>query len=640
MKLAFESLTLDGTSRTIGFTAGLNIILGPISTGKTSVLRLCRILLGSSIPDLPPEVLLVPGILGHQIVGRSSVSVYRTLSKSPTAPVDVSTPEAILRLPVTYGNHYGQAQTYGRWLLGNLGLPALELPSAPTKPDSDPTLVSINDYLNYCDLPKEEIRSQVFGHRMPFKDIKRRYVFEILYGQYSAHVVKLQDELRGVRRDLNSCELDVSALQRLLSGTPWESRAALEHELDEARKEQARLELQTKEEAAAVPPSVRTLQQAVIGLDVELARGRENLDREREAIRSLDGLTTQLRSQIGKLTRAIVAGEFLGAIDFVVCPRCGADVDAHRVRGTECYLCLQPPKQSYARADLIAEEARVGQQLSETQGLIEQRSLRLKNAEIATSKLKDQREDTSRELNFAMQAYVSDSAEVIQRVASERSRVRETIARLEDYLRLYQKISLSQVQLEALRRRAEDLTNAIEAEMVRREDVEERIEVLEAEMTGVLRQLRLPGFLGDEIVGTIDRLTYLPRLNGRSFDSLISDGLSVELNVAHAVAHQRTALKLGLALPNLLLVDGLSGAFGVQGFDPQRIGALYDCLAQLSEEFPSEIQVVAADNRVPDSMRSYVRLELSENDRLIPLEDLGRLRIASQGDSTKDTRDI
>jgi hypothetical protein len=47
VKLQFNSVALVGTSRTVEFTPGLNVLEGPISTGKTSLMRLLAIVLGA-----------------------------------------------------------------------------------------------------------------------------------------------------------------------------------------------------------------------------------------------------------------------------------------------------------------------------------------------------------------------------------------------------------------------------------------------------------------------------------------------------------------------------------------------------------------------------------------------------------------
>ena len=110
--------------------------------------------------------------------------------------------------------------------------------------------------------------------------------------------------------------------------------------------------------------------------------------------------------------------------------------------------------------------------------------------------------------------------------------------------------------------------------------------------------------------------------HGRRFDDLSSPGLATIVNVAYALAHQRTSIDLGLGLPNILLIDGLSEHLGEVGFDPERLEAVYKSLIDFSERKINMLQVIVVDNEVPSLVDNYIRLRLSETDRLIPAENL------------------
>src|SRR5205823_6088800 len=106
-----------------------------------------------------------------------------------------------------------------------------------------------NDYFLYCDLPQDEIDSAVFGHQHPFKNIKRRYVFEILYGLYSAETAELQERLRDVFIRLRQLQTQSVAVSQFLADTPWENRARLEETLVTSRERLAALESEIEQTA-------------------------------------------------------------------------------------------------------------------------------------------------------------------------------------------------------------------------------------------------------------------------------------------------------------------------------------------------------------------------------------------------------
>lgn len=206
-----------------------------------------------------------------------------------------------------------------------------------------------------------------------------------------------------------------------------------------------------------------------------------------------------------------------------------------------------------------------------------------------------------------------------------RARATAEIQSCTDSLELYERRDAAGQQKQSLENEESELEAKIEIALASRSDVETRIVALEERFTSILRSLSLPGFL-EQPVGHIDRSNYLPSVNNRPFDTLQSEGLSIEVNVAHALAHHTTAIELDLPLPNILFVDGVSGAFGEEGKDPERISAIYDQLSEAAKNSKEELQIIVSDTFVPEEMRSYVKLELSESERLIPQDDLQRLQ--------------
>ena len=57
---------------------------------------------------------------------------------------------------------------------------------------------------------------------------------------------------------------------------------------------------------------------------------------------------------------------------------------------------------------------------------------------------------------------------------------------------------------------------------------------------------------------------------------------------------------------------------GQEGLDPERVRAIYEYLIETSGEIGDALQMIVVDNEVPAVARPFVRLELSDSDRLIP----------------------
>src|SRR5574341_513478 len=150
MRLRVETIRLLGTERDFEFLPGLNIIVGSIATGKTTLQRCIRGLLGSGLQNFSQETRkTITDLAGRLLIGDQKYDVVRPFVTTRTALVSIAGENEFHRLPVMQAPP-NESLTYGNWLLQKLELPVLEVPSAPTQAESAPSPVTINDYLMYC----------------------------------------------------------------------------------------------------------------------------------------------------------------------------------------------------------------------------------------------------------------------------------------------------------------------------------------------------------------------------------------------------------------------------------------------------------------------------------------------------------
>lgn len=281
-------------------------------------MQLLSILLGSPVTSVNPEVdSSVTSLAGELQIGESSFSVVRRLVQTDTAIVQVAGYGVAQSLPASRPTKQEEL-TFGRWLLRELGLPDLRVPEAPTRPEeSGTTPVSIADYISYCRLRQDEIDVDVLGSSKPFRDIKRRYVFRILFGSYDAETAQLQQALRGLETELRGLQQAETSFSRFLVGTALENRAALETQLasakeriDETLAEQRRLAAQARSS-----PPVAMLITRIEDADRQLGQLESEMKAELVSAEELAEFINQLETQSARLTRAVVAGGLLHDFD-------------------------------------------------------------------------------------------------------------------------------------------------------------------------------------------------------------------------------------------------------------------------------------------------------------------------------------
>ena len=615
MRVQVNEITLVGADRTVSFEPGLNIVTGPIASGKTTLMRYLRFLLGGPLGQPPVEARAnVTAVSASVELGDESFSIVRPAVSTASARVEVAGRDQAWRLPATSA---ADGQTYVNWLLRQLDLPRIDVPSAPTKPDSDTTPVSINDYFLYSYLHQDELGFSVFGHRDTFKNIKRRYVFDITYGLYDLNTAQIQERLREVQGRLRELRSRRELFEAFFDGTPLASRARIERELGEVNAGLEQVETAAVK-LASVPhqaSDTADLQADILEIERRAGRLQAAIGAEQQSLRNLGDLINQLEAQSGKLTRSIVSGKHLTDLEFVVCPRCGTDVGPGRSTDHVCYLCLQEPSLKFSREILIAEQGGVEEQLKEAQDLSREREARL--AGLRDELGEAGRELTAKrlELEFQTRSFVSEEATRIASTAAQRARLAARSEQLREYLNVLSRVDEAEQLAARLTVDKETLEQELAAAMAESSDSQRKVSHLKGRFNEMLEQLRPPRF-GELELSDINPQTYLPVYRGRAFAAISSPGLATLINVAHALAHHLTAVELGLKLPQILVIDGLSEHLGQEGLDPDRLVAAYDLLIDTSNQRP-ELQVIVVDNEIPEKARRFVRLELSEDDRLI-----------------------
>jgi hypothetical protein len=619
MRIHIDKISLLGTSREFLLGPGLNIITGSITTGKTTLIKCFRVLLGSALKNFSKEAREnITNLAGEVLIGEYVYEIIRPFVTTSDSIVAIAGENESKRLPALRGK--AEEETYGAWLLEKLNLPTLRVPTAPTQEESDTSPLSINDYMMYCHLRQDEIDSSVFGHTDSFKNNKRKYVFEVIYGKYDVEVAQLQMKRREAVSEIRRLQNYTKTINEFLVGTPFENRAAIVHNLNNVTRELETVYSDSDTLAQEIRGYTNTdeLRQNLLEIQQQLDELCQNLQYEKYSLEQKQSLVAQLQTQGARLIKSIVAGKYLLDFDFLSCPRCGSSVQPSRTEPESCYLCLQEPKPQITQEDLIKEQDRLDQQITETFELVEAHRTASVSLEVEIAKLETQRQALSSEINHRTRRYVSEQAEQIAQVEQHRTQLQERKQRLEEYLGLYNRQDRAISDIEKLQSNLEELDVEIDLSNSRVSEFENYLVFLDNTYQEILQEIQVPSF-SDPGPSIIDRRTYLPRFQGRRFDELESQGLKVMVNIAHALAHQITCIHFNLKLPNILLIDGLSGNIGYEGLDRDRIEAIYAFIIRVSQERQDCLQIIVSDNTVPENAREYVFAEFSDESKLIPL---------------------
>ena len=593
-RLQLDSLHLVGGNREVNFHSGFSVVTGSIASGKTTLVKLIKAMLGRVPKSLPPETHAIRSVQGRVrfasqewVIDRPLVVTKNSivsLSRREGSSLDhkVGMPRAFadtildtLRLPAIVSTK-NESLTYQSWILDKVGIPEVSVPRARTRVTSPPTPVTINDWLRYCIVRDEELDTSVFGHKDPFIDRKRRAVFELTYGIYDPEVAKRQAALRSTELRLEKLDLTIEAVRSFLQETSLSSLEEIDRALEEAQSSLTELDQKSRQLAVDAHEESASLdiRRQISDVEVGLNEQEQRLNAAQKNLRDLQDLHTTLRAQSQRLTRAIVAGEWLVDFDFIVCPRCGTGVEASRSKQDLCYLCFQQPQQRDFHSELVKEQELIASQSAETQDLIDNRSHEIAVAQRRLELHQRRLDALHEELHRRTRDFVSAHSDTMTSYASERARLRAEQLKLHEYRNLFLRFldrDRLRVQLEEERT---DLIDSLARSATQSQQSDWLVEKLELRFLSYLRRLHV-SVSTFPLTASINRNTYLPEISSRPFDELSSQGLTVLVNVAHALAHHTVAIDYGLTLPSFLVLDGLSSNVGHEGFDRERLDDVF-----------------------------------------------------------------
>jgi energy-coupling factor transporter ATP-binding protein EcfA2 len=624
MKLQINKIALVGTSREFTLNSGLNIITGSTVTGKTTLMKCLRGLLGSRLRNFTKEASSnITHLTGNISIGYNVYNVIRPYSTTVDAMVSIGGNNEVERIPVLSSKN--DKKTYGNWLLEKLSLPVLKVPvlkppNTKTQNESHISLLSINDYMMFCDLRQTEIANSVLGHTDQYKNNKRLYVFEVIYGKYDVRIADLEAQRLSTIREINRLENYAKNIGEFLLGTSFENRDSIFYRLNkiECELEDVDSHSETLLEEIRNLANTDKLRTELLNRQQELDKLNQNLQYEQYSLKQKQNLVAQLQTQNIRLTKSIVAEHYLLDFDFLCCPRCGSSIQPSRTNDDLCYLCLQVPEPKITRNDLFNEQDRLERQIAETQELTENHQAAIDDIEQHIRQLEKIRKELSSEIDNRSRRYVSEQTEQIIQLEQRRTQLQEQKKKLEEYLLLYERQDQNVNDIEQEKSHLEKLDEAIEEINSHVSELEQYMSFLNSTYQSILQEIKVPHF---QVEGSsiIDHKTYLPLFEGRSFAQWKSPSLTTMINFAHALAHQITCLHFDLKLPNILFIDGLSDHFGDQDLDIERIQAMYNYLIKVSDEYQDRLQIIVADNTVPQNARKYIIAEFREEDKLIPL---------------------
>ena len=191
IELEFKSLTIFGLTdrREIVFRRGLNVVVGPYGSGKTSMLELMKYALGGGARLSEAVLSGVTGVAVEALVQGRLMSFERNINEPQVSVSSEGRP--IARLHATSVNAKG-TELASRFLLKETGLPVVRVRRSAASASTVKEPISFWDIYRYAYVSQSEMGQSIAGHADSQLNRKRRRAFELMFGLLDPAVADLE----------------------------------------------------------------------------------------------------------------------------------------------------------------------------------------------------------------------------------------------------------------------------------------------------------------------------------------------------------------------------------------------------------------------------------------------------------------
>src|ERR1035437_9399053 len=617
-RIFIRELRLDAATDSVAysFQPGVNLILGGVGTGKTSLLQVMKFALGGSaiLSRAVKDVVVATSI--DVEIGQRRLRVHRVLDE---LSVDVTESSGETTAYSTAGRRSGVP--ISDLYLDSDGIAKIPLLRARSRPTDEITTISFWDVFEYLYLRQTDMDNSIVHHNDRVLDARRRATFELLYGLMNEELAKLEVEKGAFRVEIPLAARRTNSISEFLtaSNVPAENELRLNIEgvvaaCLAAKQAVEQLRLAGRQETPIADDDRREL----VGRQEEYAAMQRRRSSALRDLETLDSVAAQLDLEVDRLERAAVATQILAPIEYRQCPQCLQPLANRPHLPGYCPVCLQANRPVPSVEDIHDETERVQSQLRETEDLQASSRVGIDQLDTGLASLKKLIDGLQGRIDDQSTQFVSRNFEAIERASRELAESEARRKWLDQMLSYRVQLRAGLAELKSKQARLREVDAALAQASAKVAAARQKI----AELSGLFDEL-IKGFEYPWLEGPgtsfIDSRTYLPSVAGETFEQA-SGGQKTLINVAYHLAALRYALQEQASLlPLFSIIDSPRKNIGSENPDDRAMGEkIYRRLAAMNGAQGDQFQMIVADNDPPPSPERFHTLTFTYAKPFVP----------------------
>lgn len=624
LRIFIRTLKLKGIAKDYeySFRHGLNIIAGPISTGKTSMLEFIDYCFGATnhpehieVQKKVRSVLLEIEINGDIfVIERPLFTTERKamIHECPLADIGKQHDSKAVHTRQMPGQ-----ESISSYLLNKLGLFSFLLREAPARDASEVDMMSFRDLMWFCFMQYERLDNKELLFENAFmKNIKLHQVFDVIFKVHANELGQLSLQIKTLQSEAAKLNGEIKTLVDFLN----ERRIPAREELEEKLQALAISENELKMRLDSITQTLRGESDVSHQLRSQLSQIEDEvrhllvIKRDREKLlKRLLPLRGQYSEDTKKLYFLQEAKTIFDPLGLIRCPYC-LQIITEAKGESQCNLCgktITPePTESF---DIKKEIRSTETKLRELNQFVEDTDKELEETNISLKEKQRDAENIKKQLDEAMKGYVSPYISERDAIVGELNRIRQQIQDSETQIDLHKGI---QERINA-KNKLEESLKVKEAELeTQRQKVTDREQVVKKvsdRFGNILQLASFPKLESPEINSNL-----VPYVRGLEYRKIGSSGATTLLSLSWFLSIFETSIEHGGCHPGFVMIDGPQKNIGVRASteepefrDTKIVEGLYHHILDKSSEYQNDSQWIIVDNEPPKIAENFITVRFT-----------------------------
>lgn len=560
--MIISKLILKGISKDYSyeFSSGLNIISGPISTGKTSLVEFIDYCLGSNYHPEHIEIQRKVRAVFLEVVFQNKTYVierflFSTKNKAYIHEClynDINEKHEAIEV---YAKQTPGEESISTFILKKYGLLNIFLKEAPTQKSSGMDMMSFRDIMWFCFLKNERLDNKdLLFEKTYMKKIKLLQVFEVIFHIHGNELSQLSNKIRLTEKKLREVNSEIKAITNFLKERKVKKREDLEEIIEKFSKEEQRLESELNEISKILGGSSSET--------INLRKRLDELNKKLQQIvfqkRNKELLLKRLLLLRGQYSEDIKKMEFLqesrvifNPLNLVKCPICLSKLDLDpKNLGENCSLCGNHIESEPIEAFDVKKEIRtIKTKYNDLNNYISDLEEELLNLNKQKNALESEEIQRQQQLDTAMKEFVSPYISKRDKIVKDLTTAQQSILATKSQLSLIAGIDKKIAEKNKIESDINTLEVELEAERAKIKNRNQIIKKIQAQFEKLLIAFNFPKLHSPNIKNDLT-----PFVRNLEYKNIGSSGALTLISISWFLSIFEVAMEIGTH-PGFVIID-------------------------------------------------------------------------------------